>query len=33
MKLNNAVAIILIVESFVACVTIHLFNIISHYGI
>ena len=33
LNLNNAVAIILTVESFVACVTIRLFNIINHNGI
>ena len=34
MNLNNAVAIVLTVENFVACVTIRLFNIIlAHNGI
>lgn len=33
LNLNNAVAIILTVESCVACVTIRLFNLINHNGI
>ena len=33
MNLNNAAVIILIVESFVACVIIRLFNVITHNGL
>ena len=33
MNLSNSVAIVLPAENFVACVTIRLFNIITHNGI